>query len=98
MPTPPDTRVQELHLTLRPAPKPVAKYRTALLLGDLLYVSGHGPLQRDGSLIKGRVGVVLRREHGQAASRQSGLSMASTARTPLGSLHTVERLVKKLGL
>ena len=38
MPTPPDTRVQELHLTLPPAPKPVAKYRTALLLAILIYL------------------------------------------------------------
>ena len=98
MPTPPDTRVQELHLTLPPAPKPVAKYRTALLLGDLLYVSGHGPLQTDGSLIKGRVGADLTLEQGQAAARQVGLAVLSTVRATLGSLNKVKRLVKTFGL
>ena len=98
MPTPPDTRIQELHLTLPPAPKPVAKYRTALLLGDLLYVSGHGPLLPDGSLIKGRVGADLSMEQGQAAARQVGLAVLSTVRATLGSLNKVKRLVKTFGL
>jgi enamine deaminase RidA (YjgF/YER057c/UK114 family) len=98
MPTPPDTRIQELHLSLPPAPKPVAKYRTALLLGDLLYVSGHGPLQVDGSLIKGRVGADLTLEQGQAAARQVGLAVLSTVRATLGSLNKVKRLVKTFGL
>ena len=98
MPTPPDTRLQELHLTLPPAPKPVAKYRTALLVGDLLYVSGHGPLLPDGSLIKGRVGADLTLEQGQAAARQVGLAILSTVRATLGSLNKVQRLVKTFGL
>ena len=98
MPTPPDTRVQELHLTLPPAPKPVAKYRTALLLGDLLYVSGHGPLQPDGSLIKGRVGADLTVEQGYAAARQVGLAVLATVRSTLGALNKVKRLVKTFGL
>ena len=98
MPTPPDTRIQELHLALPPAPKPVAKYRTALLLGDLLYVSGHGPLQPDGSLIKGRVGADLTPEQGKAAARQVGLAVLSTVRATLGSLNKVRRLVKTFGL
>ena len=94
----PETRIQELHLMLPPAPKPVAKYRTALLLGDLLYVSGHGPLQPDGSLIKGRVGADLTLEQGQAAARQVGLAVLSTVRATLGSLNKVKRLVKTLGM
>jgi len=98
MPTSPDTRIQELHLTLPPAPKPVAKYRTALLLGDLLYVSGHGPLLPDGSLIKGRVGADLTPEQGYAAARQVGLTVLATVRSTLGSLNKVKRLVKTFGL
>lgn len=98
MPTPADTRIQELHLTLPAPPKPVAKYRTALLLGELLYVSGHGPLQTDGSLIKGRVGADLTLEQGQAAARQVGLAVLSTVRSTLGSLNKVKRLVKTFGL
>ena len=47
MPSKPEVRLQELHLTLPPPPKPVAKYKTALQVGNMLYVSGHGPLKLD---------------------------------------------------
>ena len=48
-----EKRVQELHLTLPPAPKPVAVYKPAIQVGNLLFVSGHGPLKPDKSLILG---------------------------------------------
>jgi enamine deaminase RidA (YjgF/YER057c/UK114 family) len=97
MPTP-ETRLQELHLTLPPAPKPVAKYRTVVQSGDYLYVSGHGPLQADGTLIKGRVGADLTAEQGYAAARQVGLAVLSSLRATLGSLDKAGRLVKTFGL
>ena len=60
----PETRVQELHLTLPPAPQPVAVYKTAVRHGNLLYVSGHGPLKADKTMITGRVGQDLTPELG----------------------------------
>jgi enamine deaminase RidA (YjgF/YER057c/UK114 family) len=98
MPSPPDTRIQELHLTLPPAPKPVAKYKTAVRQGNLLYVSGHGPLKPDGTLIKGRVGGDITAEEGYAAARQTGLAILATTKATLGSLNKVKRLIKTLGL
>src|SRR5205823_8029394 len=98
MPSPPDTRIQELHLTLPPAPKPVAKYKTAVRQGNLLYVSGHGPLKPDGTMIKGRVGGDITAEEGYAAARQTGLAILATTKATLGSLNKVKRLIKTLGL
>ncbi len=94
----PETRIQELHLTLPPVPKPMAKYRTAVQVGNMLYVSGHGPLKEDKTLITGRVGADLTLEHGKAAARQVGLAILSTVKANLGSLDKVKRLVKTLGL
>lgn len=94
----PETRIQELHLTLPPAPKPVAKYKTAVLAGNMLYVSGHGPLKEDKTMITGRVGADLNLEQGKAAARQVGLAILSTTRATLGSLDKVKRLIKTLGL
>ena len=68
----PETRIQELHLTLPPAPKPVAVYKPAVQLGNVLYVSGHGPLLPDGKYILGKVGAELNLEQGQQAARQVG--------------------------
>src|SRR5262245_16490164 len=98
MPSKPETRVQELHLTLPPVPKPVAKYKTAVKVGNMLYVSGHGPLKEDKNMITGKVGKDLNLEQGKAAARQVGLAILSTVKASLGSLDKVARLVKTLGL
>ncbi|HEY1190489.1 MAG TPA: RidA family protein [Gemmata sp.] len=94
----PEKRVQELHLTLPPAPKPVAVYKTAVKVGNLLYVSGHGPLKEDKTLITGRVGDKLTLEQGKEAARQTGLAILATVKDTLGSLDKVKRLVKTFGM
>jgi enamine deaminase RidA (YjgF/YER057c/UK114 family) len=94
----PEKRVQELHLTLPPAPKPVAVYRTAVKVGNMLYVSGHGPLKADKSMIAGRVGNDLTLDQGKEAARQVGLAILATVKDQLGSLDKVKRLVKTFGM
>ena len=93
-----EARLAELKLVLPPAPKPVATYVTAARHGDLLYVSGHGPLRADGTLIVGRLGADMDVAAGQAAARQTGLAILSTVRSHLGSLDKVVRLIKSLGM
>jgi enamine deaminase RidA (YjgF/YER057c/UK114 family) len=98
MQTKPEVRIQELHLTLPPAPKPVAKYKTAVLAGNMLYVSGHGPSMPDGKSITGRLGADMTVEQGKDAARAVGLAILSTVRNTLGSLDKVKRVVKTLGM
>ncbi len=93
-----DARIQELNLTLPPAPKPVAKYVTALQVGNMLFVSGHGPLQPDKTLMSGRVGDDLTLEQGKEAARVVGLAMLATLRDKLGTLDKIKRIVKTLGM
>jgi enamine deaminase RidA (YjgF/YER057c/UK114 family) len=94
----PEARLVELKLELPPAPKPVAVYRTLVVSGNLAYVSGHGPLKPDRTLITGRVGDDLNLEQGKAAARQVGLAILSTIRGELGSLDRVKRVIKVLGM
>ena len=98
MASPPETRIQELHLTLPPAPKAVAVYKTAVQVGNLLYVSGHGPLKSDKTMITGRLGKDLTLEQGHAAARQTGLAILATIKDTLGSLNKVKRLIKSFGM
>ena len=93
-----EERLAALKLELPPAPKPMALYVTALRMGDLVYVSGHGPLKPDGSLIKGKVGADADVELGIAAARQTGLAILATLKDHLGSLDKVVRVVKSLGM
>lgn len=94
----PETRIQELHLTLPPAPKAVAVYKTAVQVGNLLYVSGHGPLNTDKTMITGRLGKDMTLEQGQAAAKQTGLAILATIKDTLGSLNKVKRLIKSFGM
>ena len=76
-----EKRLQELKIQLPPAPKPVAKYKPAVQVGNILYVSGHGPAKLDAkSPIAGRVGADLTLEQGQEAARLVGLNILSTVR------------------
>jgi enamine deaminase RidA (YjgF/YER057c/UK114 family) len=89
---------KNLNLELPPAPAPVGVYVPALIDGKHIYVSGHGPLLADRSLIHGRIGQDLDAEQGKLAARQVGLSILSTLRNHLGSLDKVKRVIKVLGM
>jgi enamine deaminase RidA (YjgF/YER057c/UK114 family) len=93
-----DARLAELKLELPSASGPKGVYKPVLVVGDLAYVSGHGPLKTDKTLIVGRVGADLDLEAGKAAARQVGLAMLATLRQHLGSLNRIRRLVKTFGL
>jgi enamine deaminase RidA (YjgF/YER057c/UK114 family) len=94
----PESRLQELGLELPPAPKPVAVYRPLVVFGQAAYVSGHGPVRTDGTLITGVVGKDLGLDAGKLAARQVGLAILATLRSQLGSLDRVRRVVKVLGM
>src|SRR6188474_3295319 len=94
----PEQRLTELNLSLPPAPKPVAVYKPLVIVDRMAYVSGHGPLKPDKSLITGVVGRDLTMEEGKTAARQVGLAILATLRDQLGSLDRVKRLVKVLGM
>src|SRR5215471_20059132 len=93
-----EKRLSELKLELPPKPKPVAVYRTVLIAQNVAYVSGHGPLKLDGTMITGRVGAELDLSAAKAAARQVGLAILSTLRAELDSLDRVKRLLKTLGM
>ena len=88
----------QLGLTLPPPPKPLGVYKPFLLLGNMVYVSGHGTVQDDGSLIIGRIGVDMDVEAGKLAARQVGLAILATLKANLGSLDKIDRVVKVLGM
>ena len=93
-----EQRFEALGLILPPAPKPMGVYKPILIVGDFIYVSGHGPVQEDGSLSVGKVGTDLNADEAKAVARQVGLTILSTLRSHLGSLDKVEKVIKVLGM
>jgi enamine deaminase RidA (YjgF/YER057c/UK114 family) len=93
-----EEKLAALGLELPPAPSPLGVYKPFLIDGKYLYLSGHGPVQPDKSLIIGRIGDALDMEQGKLAARQVGLTMLSTIKTHVSSLDKVKRVIKVLGM
>ena len=93
-----EERFKKLGLKLPPAPTPLGVYKPYLIDGKYLYLSGHGPVLENKTLIIGRIGSELNMEEGKLAARQVGLTMLSTICTHIGSLDKIKRVIKVLGM
>ncbi len=94
-----DARLKERNIQLPESTKPIANYVGAVRVGNLLFVSGHGPLRTDGKpSARGKLGRELSVEQGYQVAREVGLNLLATVRGTLGSLDRVKRIVKVLGM
>ena len=94
-----EARIKEIGLALPPPPKPGGNYVPGVRVGDLLFLSGHGPGRVDGvPSARGKVGRDLSIEDGYKVAREVGISLLGTAKALLGSLDKVKRVVKVLGM
>ena len=93
-----EQRFATLGLNLPPAPTPIGVYKPCLAVGKYLYLSGHGPLKDDKSLITGRVGKDMDMEEAKIAAKQVGLAMLATIRANIGSFDKIKRVIKVLGM
>jgi enamine deaminase RidA (YjgF/YER057c/UK114 family) len=101
--TTPDQNFDALGLQLPPAPAPKGVYKPCLIVGNFIYVSGHGPYMpgrgtADDSLMTGRIGEDVDMAFGKEAAQQTGLAILSTLKAKLGSLNHVKQVVKILGM
>ena len=93
-----EARLKEKNITLPPTATPVANYIGAVRVGNLLFLSGHGPVSGGKPTARGKLGKDLSVEEGYQVARQVGLNLLATARANLGSLDKVKRVVKVLGM
>jgi len=94
----PESKLEELGIKLSSPSSPVANYVNVVRSGNLLFLSGKGPLKDDGNYIKGKVGVDLTIEQGYEAARITGINQLSVLKSTLGDLRKVKRIVKVLGM
>jgi enamine deaminase RidA (YjgF/YER057c/UK114 family) len=84
----------ELGLELPPTPKPVASYVPAVQSGNLVFTAGQLP-KKDGQLIvEGLVGKEVSQEQAQEAAKLCALNALSAAKSVIGDLDRVTRVVK----
>ena len=89
-----EAKIAELGLNMSTS-APLANYVPAVRTGNLVYLSGHGPVV-DGSLIRGKLGADLDIDAGYAAARAVMVQLLASLRAELGTLDSVSRVVKLL--
>ncbi|MBM6593601.1 RidA family protein [Microvirga pudoricolor] len=94
----PYDRLRELGLELMAPADPIGTYVPFVLSGSVLYLSGQGPREPDGSLHQGKVGADVSIEDAYLHARTTGLNLLSVAHMALGDLGRVRRVVKLLGM
>jgi len=94
----PEEKLASLGLALPPAPVPVANYVPCRGAGNLLFLSGQGPRQADGTFRTGRVGRDVGLERAYDDARLTGLNLLAVAKAHLGELSRIEAVVKLLGM
>ena len=92
-----DKKLKELGIELPTPAKPIANYVKAVRVGNLLFLSGHGPTKADGSNITGKVGKDLTIEQGYEAAKVTAIGLVATLKSELGDLNRVKRVVKVNG-
>lgn len=94
-----EEKIKELGITLSEPKMPKGlKIEFAVQSGNLVYLSGNGPLLPNGEKIKGKVGTDLTIEEGYKAARQTGINLLSVLKSHVGDLNKVEKIVKVLGM
>lgn len=94
-----EQRLADLAIELPPAPPKGGIYKPVVILGNVAYVSGHGPFFGGDDYILGKVGGEgLSLEEARQAAHQTGLAMLATLRQELGSLDRIKRVIKLLGM
>ena len=94
----PELRLGELGIEL-PAPNPaVGNYVGAVTVGEIVFVSGHGPYQDGEFLYRGKLGRELDVPTGQLAARLTIVNLLASLKAEIGELDRVRRVVKLLVL
>ena len=93
-----EARLKSLGIELPKSPSPLANYVPFVITGTLLYLSGQGPREADGSFHTGKVGQEVTIEQAYQDARLTGLNLLAVMQGALGELDRIERVVKLLGM
>jgi enamine deaminase RidA (YjgF/YER057c/UK114 family) len=94
----PEHRLRELGIVLPPPPKPIANFVPYVREGNLLFLSGQGPIEPGGFRHTGKVGDTVTTQEAYEHARITGINLLAVLQDALGSLIKVRRIVKLLGM
>ena len=94
----PEEKLKELGIELHEASSFHPAMAPGVITGKLLYLSGTTPSDRDGVVWAGRVGDTYSVQEGYQAARLCAIQQLEQAKSVLGDLSRITRVVKVLGM
>jgi enamine deaminase RidA (YjgF/YER057c/UK114 family) len=95
----PEEKLAQLGIDVSKPARPIANYVPAVRAGNLVFVSGQGPVKIDGSgMVSGKVGSEVSVEEAYEAARLCGIRLIAALKSVVGDLNKVTRVVKLLGM
>lgn len=92
-----EERAKSMGITIPKAATPVGAYLLAVQSGTLIFTAGQGPVKDGVPAYKGKIGCDLTVEDGYEAAKLAALNCLAAAKSILGTLDRVERVVKVNG-
>ena len=92
-----EEKVKSLGIKLVTPETSVANYLPSVRTGNLIFLSGKLPVDKDGNLLKGKVGDNMTVQQGYDAARSCAESQLSAIKAEIGDLNKVVRIVKVNG-
>jgi enamine deaminase RidA (YjgF/YER057c/UK114 family) len=93
-----EEKLTQMGLSLPTPAAPAGNYIGAVRVGNLLFVSGHGPRRQGESYITGKVGRDLTIEQAYEVAKIVMLNCLASVKREIGDLDRVKRIVKLLGM
>ncbi len=94
----PEETLKDLGIDLPEAKSFNPAMAVGVITGNLLYLSGATPPDRDGVPWRGRVGETYSIEEGYQAARACAIQQLAMAKSVLGDLNRITRVIKVLGM
>ena len=94
----PEQNLKDLSISLNEVSQPIASYVNCVRTGNLLFLSGKGPIKEDKTYVTGKVGKDLTIEQGNEAARLVAIDHIAVLKDELGDLSKVKRILKAFGM
>lgn len=89
-----EAKLKEMGISLPEAPKPLASYIPATIVGNLVYTAGQVPLEAGKMKYEGKADISVSLEDAQAAAKLCAVNCLNVVKSAVGSLDNIKRIVK----
>jgi enamine deaminase RidA (YjgF/YER057c/UK114 family) len=93
----PEQKLKDSNIELPSVSSSLGNYIDVVQVGNLLFLSGKGPLTSEGKYIEGKLGDDLTIEQGYTAARVAAVNQLAVLKSYVGDLRRIKRIVKVNG-